>query len=122
MTGPQQHWRDALEDGRLLFQRSLASGRVFFPPRLAEPGTGDRDWEWVDAPLVATIYALTIIPSRSGPDRAVALVDFDGGGRMMGDVAGRDPAELRIGMRVEARIDASGEAPRVWFDAAKAAA
>ncbi|ARU17895.1 Zn-ribbon domain-containing OB-fold protein [Croceicoccus marinus] len=119
--GPERHWREALASGRLMFQRSLASGQVFFPPRLAEPGTGDRDWEWVDAPLVATIYSLTIIPARGGPDRAVALVDFDGGGRMMGDVGGRDPAALRIGMRVEARIDDSGDNPRVWFDAAKAA-
>ena len=128
MTGPQAAWRKALADGRLLFQRSRASGQVFFPPRLAEPGIGDRDWDWVDAPTLGTIYSLTVIPARSGAERparsgaerVVALVDFDGGGRMMGNVLGLDPGDIRIGMRVAVRIDDTAETVRVVFDASKA--
>lgn len=121
MTGPEQQWREALAEGRLVFQRSRASGTVFFPPRITEPGTGDSDWEWVEAPSPATVYSVTVIPSRTGPATAVALVDFDGGGRMMGNVVGIDAESVAIGMRVNVLVDRTGDAPRVQFDASRAA-
>ena len=121
MTGPEQQWREALSEGRLVFQRSRASGTVFFPPRITEPGTGDGDWEWVEAPSPATVYSVTVIPSRAGRATAVALVDFDGGGRMMGNVVGIDAESVANGMRVDVFVDRTGDAPRVQFDATRAA-
>ena len=49
VAGPEAHWRAALAEGRFLLQRAQSSGTVYFPPRLAEPGTGETDLEWVEA-------------------------------------------------------------------------
>ena len=46
----------------------------------------------------------------------VSLVDLDEGFRMMSEVVGIDPADVRIGMRVRAREDDEG---RIVFDVAR---
>ncbi len=62
--GPEAHWRAALAEGRLLLQRALASGTVFFPPRVSEPGTGDPALEWIEASGLGTVYSVTLIPQK----------------------------------------------------------
>ena len=44
--GPQ--FMRFLDDGRILLQRSKSTGRVFHYPRVAEPGTGSTDLDWVE--------------------------------------------------------------------------
>ena len=119
MTAPEAVWREALGDGRLILQRSRASGDRFFPPRLAEPATGDEDWEWVDAIGLGTVYAVTVIhPKPPEPAYNVVLVDLDEGPRLMSRVEGIDPAAIRIGDRVRARIDGSGADALLLFEPA----
>jgi uncharacterized protein len=115
--GPEAQWRQALQEGRFMLQRARASGACFFPPRGAEPGTGDTDWEWVEASGEGAIYSVTVIHPR--PPQApynVVLVDLAEGPRMMSRVAGDAP--VRIGMSVRARIDSSGREPVILFDPA----
>ena len=115
--GPQQTWHQALADGEFRLQRARASGRHFFPPRVAEPGTGDRDWEWVRASGEGTIYSLTTIhPRPPAEPYTVVLVDLAEGPRMMSRVVGA--ADVRIGMAVRARIDRAGDAPLLLFEPA----
>jgi uncharacterized OB-fold protein len=115
--GPEQAWRAALADGELRLQRARASGRCFFPPRIAEPGTGDREWEWVAATGEGTIYSMTVIHPRP-PAKAytVLLVDLAEGVRIMGRGVG--PNELGIGMAVRARIDRDGDEHLLVFEPA----
>ena len=115
--GPEAQWRQALQQGRFMIQRSRASGACFFPPRGAEPGTGDTDWEWVEASGAGVVYSATVVHPR--PPQApynVVLVDLVEGPRMMSRVEGGGP--VHIGMRVHARIDMSGSEPVVLFDPA----
>lgn len=113
--GPQQAWRQALADGEFRLQRARASRRCFFPPRVAEPGTGDRDWEWVRASGDGTIYSVTTIyPRPPAEPYNVVLVDLAEGVRVMSRVVGT--SEVRIGMTVRARIDRANDEPLLLFE------
>lgn len=118
-TSPEIVWRDALRDGQLLLQRAQASGSVFFPPRMMEPGTGDADWDWLEAQGLGTVYSVTVVSQR--PPAApynVVLVDLDEGARLMSRVEGIADEAVSIGLRVRVRIapdGAEGE-PILLFD------
>ena len=115
-TGPEAQWRAALADGRFLLQRAVSSGTVFFPPRLAEPGTGDDDIEWIEASGMGLVYSLTLVsPKPPAEPYNVVLVDLDEGARLMSRVDGIAPDALRIGQRVRARIIEENGAPLLVF-------
>lgn len=114
--GPEAHWRAALAEGRFLLQRAVSSGTIVFPPRLAEPGTGDTDLEWVEASGMGKIYSLTIVSQRPPAEPYnVVLVDLDEGGRLMSRVECKDLQSLHIGMRVRAQIIDEDGAPLLVF-------
>ena len=64
-----------------------------------------------------TVYAATTVRRRpaQGGDYNVSLVDLEEGVRMMSRVEGVEPSAVRIGMDVDAGIDASRERPIVIF-------
>jgi uncharacterized protein len=111
-TGPEARWRAELAEGRLLLQRSASDGAYVFPPRIMAPGTGNDDLEWVTASGQGTVYSVTVIsPKPPAEPYNVVLVDLDEGPRVMSRVEGIPAAEVKIGMRLQARIgDADGEA------------
>ena len=118
MSGsPETVWRNALGEGRLLLQRARGSGSIVFPPRLAEPGSGQDDLEWIEASGLGTVYSVTMI-GRKPPAAPynVVLVDLDEGARLMSRVEGA--AEVAIGLRVRATIDLSGDEPLLLFEPA----
>jgi uncharacterized OB-fold protein len=115
--GPEQEWREALRSGRFLIQRARASGGYFFPPRVAEPGTGDRDWEWVEASGEGAVYSVTTVHPKPPEDAYdVILVDLAEGPRMMSRLDGGGKAW--IGMKVRARIAGEAGDRLVVFDPA----
>ena len=115
--GPETEWREALARGELLLQRARGSGRCFFPPRVAEPGSGDGDWEWVASTGKGAVYSATVVyPRPPAEPYNVVLVDLDEGVRIMSRVIGAD--EVKIGMPVRARIDREGDEPLLLFEPA----
>jgi uncharacterized OB-fold protein len=120
---PERDYMRFLSEGRFMIQRSRGSGRYVFYPRVAEPLTGATDLEWVEASGQGTVYAVTVVRRRApASDYNVVLVDLEEGVRMMSRVEGIAPAEVRIGMRVRARIALDGDAPVVVFDAVEPSA
>ena len=118
-SGPEAHWRAALAEGRFLLQRAGSSGTVYFPPRLAEPGTGETDLEWIEASGMGRVYSMTIVAQKPpAPPYNVVLVDLDEGGRLMSRVDGIAPDALHIGLRVRARIVEEDGAPLLVFEPA----
>lgn len=115
MSGPERIWRDALADGRLVLPREVASGRCFFPPRVASP-LGGEAWEWADASGSGTVYSTSVVHPKP-PEAAynVALVELDEGPRLMSRVDGIPPEDVVIGMKVVARIDRDGAEPLLLF-------
>lgn len=88
-----------------MVQRSRTSGRFFFYPRVAEPGTGLTDLEWVEVSGRGSVYSTTTV--RAKPPASpynVSLIDLEEGPRLMSRVEGIAPEAITIGMTVRARI------------------
>jgi len=115
--GPEARYRAFLAEGRFMIQRSATTGRHVFYPRVAVPGTGETDLEWVAAAGTGTVHATTASRTRDGAFN-IAIVELDEGVRMMSRVEGVAPEDVRIGQRVRARIAEENGAPIVVFDPA----
>lgn len=113
---PEQEYLQFLREGRFMLQRSQSSGRYVFYPRIAEPGTGTTDLEWVEASGNGVVHATTVVRKRPPePPYNVALVDLEEGVRMMTRVEGIDPEQVRIGMAVRAQVQGEGDDAIVVF-------
>lgn len=115
--GPEAQFRAFLMQGRFMIQRSKSTGVHVFYPRLAVPGSGESDLEWVEASGAGEVYSTTVVRNRpdKGGDYNIALIDLAEGPRMMSRVVGIDPTEVRIGMKVRAVIEELDGAPQVLF-------
>ncbi len=116
-TGPEAEYKAHLQAGRFMIQRSRATGRYVFYPRVAVPGTGEQDLEWVPASGDGTVYSVTVNRSRDATYN-VALIDLAEGPRLMSRIEGVET--LPIGALVRARIVATADGPAVVFDPASA--
>jgi len=118
VSGPEAVWRAALAEGRFMLQRGVASGRAFFPPRLAEPGTGEAV-EWFEACGRGEVYSVTVIGRKPPePAYAVVLVELEEGPRLMSRVEGVAADAVTIGMKLTARIIDEAGTPLLVFDPA----
>ena len=121
----EPYWK-AAHEGRLIVQRCTECGNTQLYPRwrcLRCRG----QVEWVDATGGGTVYSFTVI--RQNFSRSfrhlipyvVALVDLDEGPRLMTNLLGIDPDDVRIGMRVRVRFEpVSEEASVPLFEPAEA--
>jgi uncharacterized OB-fold protein len=116
--GPDAQYQAHLRDGRFMIQRSRTTGAHVFYPRVAVPGTGATDLEWVPASGRGTVYAITVNRAREGSYN-IAIVELDEGPRMMTRIDGVET--VPIGTRVQARIATLGDGPAVVFDVARGA-
>ncbi len=98
-----------------MIQRSASTGRHVFYPRVAVPGTGEQDLEWVAASGRATVYAITVNRTREATYN-LALVDLEEGPRMMTRIDGVET--VPIGTAVQAKIIDENGAPLVVFTVA----
>ena len=102
-TSPLSQYREFLARGELGFQVD-ADGQAVFYPRVAPPAQRKGPLRWVASRGLGTVYATTWIAPRGEPAYNVALVDMDEGFRLMSRVEGIPPEQVRIGMRVKARV------------------
>jgi hypothetical protein len=101
---------EATRDGRLLVQWCTSCDRGVFYPRVFCPhcGTGADALEWRTASGRATVHAAVVEhkPQAAGANFSggqpycVALVDLEEGVRMLTNVVGCPPDEVRCGMPV----------------------
>ena len=119
---PDKEFFQFLAYGRFMLQRSRTSGRFFFYPRIAEPGTGDMDLEWVEASGRGIVYATSVVRRRP-PELPynVALIDLEEGVRLMSRVEGIDPENVEIGMAVLSAITEVDDKPVLVFRPAEQA-
>ncbi|HYF96144.1 MAG TPA: Zn-ribbon domain-containing OB-fold protein [Symbiobacteriaceae bacterium] len=98
------YW-DAARAHRLMIQRCTACGKHQFYPR-SRCSQCFADVEWVEASGRGHVYSFTIIHRAPGDafqqeaPYVVALVDLAEGVRMMTNLRGIAPEEVRIGMPV----------------------
>jgi uncharacterized protein len=116
---PEAQFAAFLEQGRFMLQRSRASGTCFFYPRVVEPGTGNTDLEWVEASGDGVVYSTTVIRQKPPtPHYNLALIDLAEGTRMMSRVDGILPEQVRIGMKVRAKVIRENDKPLLVFEPA----
>ncbi|MBI3212972.1 MAG: Zn-ribbon domain-containing OB-fold protein [Mycobacterium sp.] len=105
---PESTFLRALEQGKLLGARSGADGKVYFPPKEADPATGKELDTYVELPDTGTVttFAIINIPfagQRIKPPYVAAYVLLDGADiPFLHLVTEIDAAEVRMGMRVQA--------------------
>jgi uncharacterized OB-fold protein len=119
MLQPDKQFLEFLAQGRFMIQRSRASGRYIFYPRVAEPMTGCTDLEWVEPSGHGTVYSVTVVRQKPpAPNYNVVLVDLAEGPRLMSRVDGIEPQSVRIGMAVKARVIRENDNPLLVFEPA----
>lgn len=123
VLGIDAQFQRHLDEGRFMIQRSRKSGQPFYYPRVAEPGTGQLDLDWFAPTGRGVVYSTTVVRARPPAESYnVALVDLEEGPRVTTRVVDIAPADVRIGMRVTARIDqADGKALLVFAPEGNAA-
>ena len=118
LVGPEQQFKNYLSEGKFMIQRCKSLDKFFFHPRVAFPGTGERDLEWVEASGIGTVHSTTCnrrLPEKGG-DFNLSLITLDEGPRMMARVEGTDSDKVQIGQKVKARISILNGEPAVIFD------
>ena len=120
---PDQDFQHFLGAGKFMIQRSRSSGRFNFPPRVAAPGSGAADLEWVEAAGTGTLYSVTVVAQKPpAPGYSVCLVDLTEGPRVLARLEGMPPREVPIGSAVCARILQEKGGPLLVFEPADAPA
>lgn len=114
---PESDYQRFLDEGRFMLQRSRQTGGYVFYPRVAQPGTGATDLEWVEASGRGVVYSTTLVRQRPPtPNYNVALIDLEEGVRMMSRVEGIAPEDVCIGMAVRAKIKAGDSTALLVFE------
>lgn len=105
---PESTFLRALEQGKLLGARTGETGKVYFPPKEANPATGLELDNFVELPDKGTVttFAIINIPfagQRIKPPYVAAYVLLDGADiPFLHLVTEIDPADVRMGLRVQA--------------------
>jgi len=103
----QPFWAGCRE-GRLRLQRCGACRQFLFAPRPACPHCGGADLAWSDVSGRGRVFSFTVVhraPSeafRAQVPYVVAIVELEEGVRLLANVVGCAPADVRVGMPVRA--------------------
>lgn len=117
-AGPDAEFLRRLGAGDFCLQRCADCAAWVFYPRVLCPHCGADRLGWHRASGRGTVYSRAVLhrrPEKGGP-HAVVLVDLEEGPRMMSRLPGTDPADIRIGQPVTARIETGEDGPVVVFD------
>ncbi|WP_116091874.1 Zn-ribbon domain-containing OB-fold protein [Sphingomonas crusticola] len=110
-----------LTEGELRLQWCTSCDRQIFYPRTLCPHCGDISLEWRRASGAGRVYSTTTVRQRPdrGGDYNVAIVELTEGARMLSRVEGVPPADVHIGMAVDAAIIRENDVPLIIFKAAE---
>lgn len=101
-------WWDEAARGTLALQRCKPCQKLRHPPRPMCDACGSLEWEPVPASGRGTLHSFTVIHHPRFPGYAypivVALVDLEEGPRMLSNLVGCKPHDVRIGMGLRAEI------------------
>ncbi len=107
-------WWEEVAKGKLPIQRCTSCKKLRHPPRPMCGDCGAMQWDFIESSGVGSVHTYTVVhhPQFPGYDFPIiaALIDLEEGTRIMSDLAGVDPKEVQIGMKVRSFIfeDADG--------------
>ena len=116
-TGILAQWQALLNKGDFRIQHCSACAKHIYFPREICLHCGADSPDWVAPSGLGTVYAVTTVRRKSdaGGDYNVSLVDLDEGVRMMSRVTCA-PEDVRIGQRVQIRVQVTDGVGLVVFD------
>lgn len=98
-------WFEAAAQGRLLIQRCADCQTLRHPPGPSCPSCRSFEWDTVASERRGTLHSFTVIHHPQDPaftyPLAVGLLDLAEGTRLVADIDGVEPGDLRIGMAME---------------------
>lgn len=101
-------WWEEVAKGKIPIQRCKGCGKRRHPPRPMCGACGSMEWDHVAASGRGTLHTFTVIhyPQFPGYEFPIiaALVDLEEGTRLMSSLVGCDPAQVKIGMKLEGEI------------------
>jgi uncharacterized protein len=105
LTQDNAFWFEGARQHRLLIQRCTRCGTLRHPPRPMCAECRSYEWDVIDASGRGTVYSYVVnhypqVPAFDYP-LAVGLIDLEEGTRLVANVIGIEPADIRIGMPVE---------------------
>ena len=118
-------WFEACREHRLLVQRCADCGTLRHPPGPACGDCASFAWDTVEASGAAVVHTHTVVHHPQVPafdyPLTVAVVELAEGTRLIAELVGTAPGEVRIGMDVELQwIDADAELTIPAFRPARA--
>lgn len=112
-------WWEGIAAGELRIQRCKQCQTLRHPPRPMCGECQSIEWDWIVSKGAGAVHSYVVMhyPPIPGYDfpLPVALIDLDEGTRLVANVAGCKPSEVRIGMRVQARIEPADEELKLPF-------
>jgi uncharacterized OB-fold protein len=116
-TEDNQFFWDAAAHGQLVAQRCRGCGRLHHPPRPMCPECHSLDHEIVELSGTGQVYSYAVLHHPRNPKFAyplvAALVELDEGIRMVTNLVGIEPADVRIGMPVQVAFEKTEDDRRV---------
>jgi len=105
LTQDNAFWFEGARQHRLLIQRCKQCGTLRHPPRPMCSECRSYEWDVVEASGRGTVYSFVVnhypqVPAFDYP-LAVGLIDLEEGTRLVANVIGVEPSEIRVGMPVE---------------------
>jgi uncharacterized OB-fold protein/acyl dehydratase len=99
---------EGAKEGKLLIQRCTSCGRLRHPPLPACGACRSFEWDTVESSGRGTIFSFVVVhyprvPGFTYP-LAIALVELEEGTRIVANVEGIDPSEVRVGLPVVAKL------------------
>jgi uncharacterized OB-fold protein/acyl dehydratase len=113
LRAPRGHdnawWWDGVARGVLPIQRCKACGVLRHPPRPMCGACQSIEWDSVAAKGAGTVYSYTVLhhPKFPGYDYPLvcAVIELAEGTRIVSNVVGCDPGDVKIGMRVQLSLE-----------------
>jgi len=101
----------AADESRLVAQRCSSCGRLRHPPRPMCPHCHSLDFTAQELSGLGTLYSYAILHHPQNPlfeyPVLAALIDLDEGVRLMSNLRGVEPPDIRIGMKVQVGYEAT---------------
>ncbi len=102
-------WWEAIDQGRLLIQRCKSCGTLRHPPRPMCGECQSLEWDSIESTLEGEVYSYTEINYPKFPGYpyplVCGLIQLREGTRLVANIVGCDPEQVRIGMKVQGRVE-----------------
>jgi uncharacterized OB-fold protein/acyl dehydratase len=112
-------WWEGIEAGELRIQRCKGCKTLRHPPRPMCGECQSLEWDWIVSRGLGTVYSHVVMHHPPVPGYelplSVALIELDEGTRLVANVVGCPPSEVKIGMRVQARIELADDELKLPF-------